>query len=474
LVVAVGILFVRGKNVDNIDSEPGPVVPLPVIEPTEPTEPEPVVPVPVVEPDEPEPEEPGPQVPAPVPIPEPGPVVPEKTETEIRSTTDLLAELERKLPGLVEPSAALTVDIPVRLQLPLGGLKLDKTPLVAAVRMLSRLTEVPITLDVDEFRCRGFNLDAPISGTYESGTVGETLVALLTPLGLEPVIEDRQILVTVSQEERDRLTEKSFDVADLTDSDENLSAERLAVIVRQLVDPVGFSVEEPGEEKPSLKVVGTTLIVNHRRRMLDETLRLLEQLRVLRKLPQKTPIEGELLVPEVFGWDAVQAPLTLNYYQPILLSEVFPQLESAAKIRILVDHKALNRALSPFSSLKGTVHCDGGTVDTALEQLLASVDGVTLTYRIIDVDVLEMTTRDVAARPEKMSIEVHRFTENETPEELVRTIQTALERGSWYDADNSETFGLGNIVIDEPSGCLIVRQSQHVQRLLRQWLAERN
>jgi hypothetical protein len=73
-----------------------------------------------------------------------------------------------------------------------------------------------------------------------------------------------------------------------------------------------------------------------------------------------------------------------------------------------------------------------------------------------------------------MSIEVHRFTENETPEELVRTIRTALERGSWYDSDNSETFGLGDIVIDKPSGCLIVRQSQHVQRLLRQWLAAKN
>jgi len=491
LVVAIGILFSRGKPSEPqpavAGEEPGPVVP--VSHELQPAVVPPVVVVPM------KPEESGPSEDVPVQeirTPEtqasetemPESKEPEyrlKGETEIRSTTDLLADLERKLPGLVELPAALTVDVPDRLRLPLNGFKLDKTSLVAAVRTLSRLTEVPITLDVDEFRCRGIDFDAPISGTYEPGTVGETLIDLLKPLGLEPVIEDRQIFVTVPLEERDKLTEKTFDIADLADSDENLTPQRLTELVRQLVDPVGLSAEEPTPDQPSIKVDGTALIVRHRLRKLDETLRLLEQLRVLRKLPQKTKIEGERLVPEVFGWDAVQAPLTLNYYQPILLGEVFPQLEAAAKIRILVDHKALNRALSPFSSLKGTVGNNNGTVDTALERLLASVDGVTLTYRIVNVDVLEITTRDVAGRSEKMSVEVHRYEtpehpleDNATPEELVRTIRTALEHNSWYDPGNSETLGLGDIVIDQPSGCLIVRQSQGIQRLLRRWFAGRN
>jgi len=372
---------------------------------------------------------------------------------------------------LVEQSPALTVDVAARLQLPLSGFKLDKATLVAAVRTLSRLTEVPITLDIDEFRCQGIDFDAPISGTYNPGTVEETLIALLAPLELEPVIEDRQILVTVPQNKQSQLVEKTFEIADF---DESLSPERLAEYIRRLVDPIGFSVTEPTAEQPSIKIAGKTLIVNHRRRILDETLRLLEQLRVLRQLPQKTKIEGERLVPEVFGWDAVQTPLTLNYYQPIQLSEVFPQLEAAAKIRILVDHKALNRALSPFSSLKGTVGSDKGTVDSALEKLLASVEGVTLTYRIVDVDVLEITTRDVAGRPEKMSIEVHRYDAvKETPEELVQTLRAAIERNTWNDPDDPETLGLGDIVIDEPSGCLIVRQSQNVQRLLRRWFDQK-
>ncbi len=517
LIFGVGILIVRGRQ-----EEPGPVVPVPEI----------AVPVPEVAVPLPQPVVPGPQVPAPtpalVPVPAvpqpiekpdepspvesaevPGPQVEEKAlapqveekvreeakkpEAEIRTTTDLLADMERKLPGLVQPAAALAIDVPARLRLPLHGLKLDKVSLVGVVRMLSRLTEVPITLDVDEFRCRGIDIDAPISGAYAPGTAGETLIAVLTPLKLEPVIEDRQVLVTVPQAERDKLSEMPFDVSDLVNGTQDavdlrgkvdpegiLSPERLAELIRRLIDPVGFSIEEKGPDQPSLKIDGMTLVVKHRRRMLDETLRLLEQFRVLRNLPQKTKIVGELLVPEVFGWDAVQAPLTMNYYQPIQLSEVFPQLEAAAKIRILVDHKALNRALSPFSSLKGTVRSDRGTVDTALEKLLASVDTASLTYRIVGADALEVTTRDVAGQPNKMSIEVHRFEtseqplpDGETPEELVRTIRTALERGSWNDAGNSETLGLGDIVIDKPSGCLIVRQGQQVQRLLRLWLGKK-
>ena len=483
LVIAVGILFVRR-------TEQQPTVADPVVAVPE----EPALLVPALEPETPEPQIPAQEEKEEIsepPAPEyrlNGEEMEEPTEPteptepaepeyrlnggEIRTTTDLLADLERKLPGLVEPSAALMVDIPARLQLPLVAFKLDKTPLVAALRTLSRLTEVPITLDVDEFRCREIDFNAPVSEVYEPGTVGETLIALLAPFGLEPVIEDRQILVTVPQEERDKLIEKTFDIADLVNSDENLPSERLAEIVRRLVDPVAFSAEEPTIEQPLLAVDGTTLIVRHRLRMLDETLRLLEQLRVLRKLPQTTNIKGERLAPEVLCWeDAVQSPLTLNYYLPVSLAEVFPQLEAAAKIGILVDHKALNRALSPFSSLKGTVGSDGGTVDVALEKLLASVDGVTLTYRIVNIDTIEVTTREAAARPEKMSTEIHRYLldNDETPEELVQTIRTALEHNTWNNPGNSETLGFGDIIIDKPSGCLIVRQSQSVQRMLRRW-----
>lgn len=420
------------------------------------------------------------------------------SEPTIRSTAGLLSDLERKLPGLIEPSTALSLNIPDRLTRPLVALELNKTPLEQALRTLSVMTEIPMTLDVDEFRCRTIRIDEPLTGRFESMTIGEILAGMLAPLRLEPVVEERQITITVPSRDRDALLERTFDVSDLAEKtreavdlrgravpDGALTAERLAEMLRRLVDPIGWAEKDAvAENEPSLRVEGSTLVLRHRLRTLDVSLRLLEQLRVLRGVPQTTEITGRDLAPEVFGWDAVEAPMTLHYYQPTLLSGVLEQLENTTGIRILVDHKALHRALSPFAPIKATVHCDRGTVDEALGNLLGSVDVAGLTYRILDAKTIEITTTEVARRPSKMTVEIHRYETperllraDETPDDLLRTIRTAVEPDSWFDPDSeqsrSETLGRGDIVVDRPSGCLIVRQSQPVQRRLRLWFGNR-
>jgi hypothetical protein len=396
---------------------------------------------------------------------------PEKTQPEIRSTTDLLSEIEKKMPGLVPVLPVFSLDIKERLAIPLTGLKLEKTSLLNVVRLFSDLTEIPITFDIDEMRPRGIRIDNPLTDQqFDAGMSGEILTKVLALLELEPVAEDRQILITVPPERRNTLSERTFDVADLVGNTQNsaepLTPKHLAEILQRLIDPANESF---------IQVSGNSLIVQNSFRKLDETLRVLEQLRVIRNLPQQTEVVGKFLVPEAFGWDAVMAPLTLNYYQPVALSDIFSQLESTTKLYILVDHKALHRTLSPLQLMKATVRCNHGTVHEALEKLLTSVDAASLTYRIIDYDAIEITTQDAARQPDKMSIEVHRFvTEtDETPEELVRTIRSALEPDSWRIPENQETVGRGDIVIDHPSGCLFIRQSQPIQRQIRLWLGKK-
>lgn len=414
---------------------------------------------------------------------------------EIRTTTDLLSDIQRKLPGLVESQALLNIDIPDRLRRPVVGMKLNRTPLIVALRTISALTEIPMTLDVDEFRARGIAVDRPMTETFPDGTFGDLLTGILAPLKLEPVIEDRQILITVPEERRNAILERTFDVSDLVagtkdavDSqgnpveDARLTPQGLRDILRRLIDPVGFAetpdhvapADTPKTDRPSIRIDGNSLVVRHRLRMLDESLRILEQLRVLRGLPQKTEVEGENLVPEAFGWDAVDRPLTLNYYQPVLLSEILHRIETATGLRILVDHKALHRALTPLYTIRATVRCDQGTINDALENLLASVDDATLNYRIVGPNAVEITTWDAARKPEKMSVEVHRYQGEDSPEEFVRTVKTVFDPDGWFDADDPESVGLGDVVVDRPSGCFFVRQSQPIQRQLRRHAASLN
>lgn len=410
----------------------------------------------------------------------------------LRSAGDLLAELEKKLPGLVESGTLPEIDITERLEQPISDFKLDRIPLIIVLRTLSRLTEIPMTLDIDEFPCRGIRIDEPVSADFQGKTIGRILTDLLAPFRLEPVVKDRQILITVAPEEQDRILEKTYELDDLAektaepvdlrgrpDPDGRLSAQRVAEIVRTLIDPAGFdSATEP--ESPSIHVENQAMVLRHRLRMQDSTLRLLEQMRVVRNLPQKSDIHGEALAPEAFGWDAVDKPMTLNYYRPIALSVALDQVESVTGLSVLVDHRSLHRALAPLRTIRATLRCDRGTVNQALENLLGSIDIVKLDYRIVQADLIEITTRETIHRPEKMSVEVHRYEtadrplpDGETPEGLIRAIRTSLEPNSWRNADDPDTLGSGDVIIDRPSGCLFIRQSQPVQRQIRLWLGRR-
>jgi len=106
--------------------------------------------------------------------------------------------------------------------------------------------------------------------------------------------------------------------------------------------------------------------------------------------------------------------------------------------------------------------------------LLSSVDTASLAYRIIDHQTLEITTADAARLPEKMVMEVHHFQqlEGETPEDVVWLLRSAIAPESWAVEDLPETRYGGNIVIDVPSGLLLIRQSQPVHRQIRLYLSE--
>jgi hypothetical protein len=145
-------------------------------------------------------------------------------------------------------------------------------------------------------------------------------------------------------------------------------------------------------------------------------------------------------------------------------------LETQTKLPILVDHQSLHQALSPLTSIHATVQCNQGTLNDAMELTLASVDSVALAYRIIDHQTLEITTAESVRQPDKMVMEVHRYhlQEDETPEDIVRSLRLAVEPETW------ESAGLkhgGNVMVDHPSGCLFVRQSQPAQRQIRLYLS---
>ena len=380
---------------------------------------------------------------------------------------DIFSAMERRMPGLLESSVP-NIDIDTRLALPIGELNFDQASLIEFVRVISRMTEIPMTLDIDEMRPRSLSAHTPVSGQFSGATAGEILTATLATLGLQWVAVDRQILIfPVDIADAADLT---FDVSDLAERTDDLTPEVLAEMVQRLIVPEA-NVAVLSNNRLAVVQGG-----NNRKspiRQRNDILRFLEQLRTVRQLPSRTEWTGETLAPEAFGWDWVMLPMTLNHYRPVPLSRILAQVEEWTGLTIIVDHQSLHRALTPFASVQATVLCDQGTVNDVLELSLASVDLAALAYRIVDHHTLKITTMESTRQPEKMVMEVHRYElqEDEAPEDIVRSLRSAVFPDSWVVPEIPETHDGGYIVIDRASSCLFVRQSQPAQRQIRLFLS---
>jgi DNA-directed RNA polymerase subunit RPC12/RpoP len=390
----------------------------------------------------------------------------EQTQNE----SDTLSVFAEKMPGFVDISVP-NIDIDAKLTLPILKLDFNQHPprLIGFVRIMSGLTGIPMTLDIDEMKPRALSVKTPVDTPFREATAEKILSETLATRGLQWTATDRQILIR-PQATVDAV-DLTFDVSDFAENTKDLTPEVLADMILKLVVPEANVTVLPDHR---LTIAADETRGKSSQRQRDEVLRFLEQLRVIRQLPQKTEWTGETLAPEAFGWDQVIEPITLNYYQAVPLSRAVTQLESLTKLTILVDHQSLHRSLCSFVSLRVTVRCDHGTVNDAMELLLASVDSVALAYRIIDHETLEITTAESARQPEKMAAEVHRYQlrGEETPEEFVRLLRSTVAPESWLTAELPETKHAGNIVIDVPSNSLLVRQSQPVQRQIRLYLSD--
>jgi hypothetical protein len=436
-------------------------------------EPEPVVRVPVVPPPVEPPQMEPPQVEPPqiAPVPEDDiVVVPPLDDTIIGSPDDTVVEtpkdtvaaLNQYMPGFVDLSVP-NIDIDAKLALSIHELNLEQQSLIGFVRLMSSLTGIPITLDIDEMKARSLSVKTPVAGRFSETTAGEILTETLATLKLQWKATDRQILILPDETADEDL---SFDVSDFTES-----PEILAEIIQKLVCPEATITVLPNNR---LTVVSDEGNPKSPQRTKDDIVRFLEQLRVIRQLPQTTKLTGESLAPEAFGWDRVLEPITLHHYRAVPLSRAVAQLESLTKLTIIVDHQSLHRSLCSFASVQATVQCDLRTINDAIELLLSSVDTAALAYRIIDHQTLEITTAEAVRQPKKMVMEVHPYElrANETPEDVVRLLRSAISPESWEVTGLPETKYGGNIVVDESSKCLLIRQSQPVQRQIRLYLSE--
>lgn len=355
------------------------------------------------------------------------------------------------------------LDIEARLADMVPGIRFNATPLIAATRVLSQISTIPIAFDFEGLSLAGATLQDPITLELSDAPWGEVLKAVLATRRLEFVVQKDHVLVTVASADRTQLRTETYSVSDLAPGP--AATKELADRVRRLVAPETWR-ESGGPGRLAVRAsaleVTQTAWVHHQLRTF------LAKLRAARTRPPEA-VRQVLATRYDLARAQLRQRVTSSFIQPEPWPRILADLEQVSRTTLVVDWAAVAGA-GVRPDAPATLRAHEEPLSEALVSLLTPLG---LTYRIAAPEVLEVTTRKaVAARLELEFYPVRDLVvPGDTGEALCNRVKAEIAPESWSDAG-----GPGVIVFDPPSACLLVLQSQHtqvrVELLLAKWLAQ--
>ena len=321
------------------------------------------------------------------------------------------------------------VNVESRLRNDISALRLDSVPLVEAVRLVSAISGIPMSIDPDALGRRNRRSDIPVSLNVRNESVRGILGEVLSKTGLAFHVADGQLRITTQPEVDGRLVTQRYRIDDLTNGDPS-TGRVFASWITQLFHPGswqdsdGEQSDPPDSSKGKCFVDdGTTLVVTHRDIVLYEILAFCETLRVARGLPTKTPIlEERIQLGNSRIPNALHQPIDLRLWQESDLSEIVSEIEEQVSIRILVDWSEVYRA--------GWTPEDRFSLLALKQPLTKVLDEFLrprgLAYRIVDGKTLEITSANAVATT--TSVEVYNVEGNVSAGEQAALSKRIVER----------------------------------------------
>ncbi|HEX3871004.1 MAG TPA: DUF1559 domain-containing protein, partial [Pirellulales bacterium] len=370
-------------------------------------------------------------------------------------------------PAPMPPAAAVVVapaepprtDVADRLADPVPAVDFKLVPLGEFIEFVSQMSTLPITIDLDALVEAGVHPDDKISVTLAASTVGKMLENVLATCGLVYVVQDGQVVVTHPRRKAQTSETVRYEVDDLLGHD----PQELVKLVTQFVEP-GTWAALGGHG--TAKLDGTSLVVRQSALVQSQVETLLEKLRTSRGLPLRSTAPAgrfTLTTRSARARAKLATPVTVNFRDATALGRVIDYLQSAAQVQLPIDGMALV-AVGRTAQSPATLLAAETPLSTALDQMLAPLG---LAWRAIDEHAIQITSGQVVS--DHCELEFYRASDllkgATASESLVEHVQTSVAPNSWLDAG-----GAGAIRFDAASKCLLVWQSQPIQRQVEAWL----
>lgn len=343
-------------------------------------------------------------------------------------------------------------------------LAFDRTPLRQAVDLLAHLSTIRIQYDADSLAASDVRIDDPITLNLSDVTVEEALTKLTAERGLKFRAAADQIVVFAPAKETAASATVVYPVDDLVGTDDAATA-ALAELVRRFTVPGAWDDKWGGR----LEATPGKLEVTQQAAGQSEVADFLDRLRLARgKTPKNS--RAVLATRRQRARELLEAPVTMNFRPAATLPEIAGRLEAATGGVLLINY--LDLATQGFFG--------GETIGIAadkqpVERVLAALcDPRDWGWRIVGPKMIEITTLDAVRR--RPYVEFYALPANQI-EELsgpawVTRIRTALADEAWRDMPGVDPQTAGEIVFDDASQRLMVRQHQAAQTRIERLLAE--
>jgi len=281
---------------------------------------------------------------------------------------------------------------------------------------------------------------------------------------LNYVVVDDQILVGRIAKPGQPLREIPLNLTDLAGTDP-AEWKFIVTLVEDLIEPTAW---EAGGGPGALEVRDSSLIVRQHDRVLFQVVDLCERLRVARGLPLQSTFDPRLFRLATRSERAapqLKKPVSLNYFRPTPLVQIVQRMAEETGTHLLVDWRAIARAgWNPDATVTMTVADQ--PLAAALSTLLTPME---LTYRVVDDDVLQITTAERIQ--ETLELELYAVEdlvqEDTSPDDLLDKIMLALGETNFRDAGGSSV-----IRYDPQSKHLLAALPQTQHHQLAQRLAD--
>jgi len=359
-------------------------------------------------------------------------------------------------------AAALDPRLKSRLAEPVQKISLPNMPLGKAVHTVEMMGAISVSFDPDAMEELGVSLHDPVTIDTSDATVATLLDKIAAARNMVQVVENGQILLTSTVEQRQHLRSMRYTVSDLTRGDVQVAV-ALAALVQRFVAPESWQV---AGGQGSIEVAADTLQITQTGHVHYQIIVFCEKLRVARGLPTKSRLDPRKFTLETRTARArpILGHITSLNFGATPLCDVLQQFKQPAGAEILIDRPALAAAGIP-DNVPAKLRSENLPQGIVLRQLL---DPLGLAWRAVDAETLQITTKDaLASRLEVEFYPVSKRLAGQPPADLIEKVKAGVQGAVWGNGGAT-----GAIDFDPASQCLIVLQPQPLQQAIEAFLAQ--